>query len=66
MDCADAESALVRLFDDEPEGGVGRALWLHLAACANCRELLVDLLLVRALCRVVGGEWDKEKCGRVE
>ncbi len=57
MDCSDAELALARLFDDDLEILAARVLWLHLAACAGCREFLANLLLLRALCRVAQDEW---------
>ncbi len=58
MDCPDAEAALVRLGDNDLELVTAHALWLHLATCIECCELLAQLLLLRALCRVAEDEWE--------
>ncbi len=58
MNCADAEAALARLGDNDLELVTAHALWLHLATCIECCELLAQLLLLRALCRVAEDEWE--------
>jgi|GEM_PF-2883349 len=36
-----------------------RELFLHLAACRACRELLAQIFLLRAVCWVARGQWGK-------
>jgi predicted anti-sigma-YlaC factor YlaD len=57
MDCAETEGALPLLLNDDLEQLTARALWLHLAGCRDCRELLANLFLARALCRIAQREW---------
>ena len=56
MQCKEAEQVLCGLVDQEFPS-CKSALHLHLSACRDCRELLVDLLWVKAMCRVTRLQW---------
>jgi hypothetical protein len=58
MQCEEAELATSALFDRDL--GRARELFLHLAACCECRELLAQMLLLRAMCRVAQQAWERE------
>lgn len=64
MDCDDAESQLARLVDADLETKGARALYSHLDACANCRELFANILLVKVMCKAAWSVWGKQKTGQ--
>lgn len=59
MKCGESERELAYLFDDHRIVAGDRELRIHLAACADCRELFANSLLVRALGKVARGSWGR-------
>jgi hypothetical protein len=59
MKCGESERELACLFDDHRMVAGDRELRIHLASCADCRELFANSLLVRALVKVARGSWGR-------
>lgn len=57
MYCLDAEFALVCFLYDGLSEEVETALYDHLRGCIRCRQLLGDMLSLKAMERVAGGRW---------
>lgn len=55
MRCEEAELALSALFDRDLSQA--HDLFFHLAACRECRELLAQMFLLRAMGRVAKKYW---------
>ena len=65
MECEEAEELLAGIFDVEGSKAPTRELTAHVYACTGCRELLANLLMVRAMGRVARGLWGNSR-GRGE
>jgi hypothetical protein len=59
MRCADAEFLLSQFMDSDCDEQAAQELNLHLKICGSCSEIIANLLLVRAICRVARGQWGK-------
>ena len=65
MECADAELVLSRFLDGDWDGSSVPELGLHLSWCEDCRELIANLFLVQAICRVARVKWGETKTCQV-
>ena len=65
MRCADVEFLLAQLMDGDCDEQAAQALRLHLEMCRSCNEIVSNMLLVRAICRVARGQWGKKKACQV-
>ena len=65
MQCDDAEQILAEVFDASLDSENASQLHFHLEDCADCRDLLADLLLLRAVEGIVSGDWEKRKTFQV-
>ena len=59
MRCIDAELILPLLFDGDLDEASARILRSHLYACGECRELFSNMLLVKAMGRVMRRQWGR-------
>ncbi len=65
MQCADAEILLSVVRDGNRDESSARELRAHLNVCRNCRDVLANLLLVKAMCRIARGQWGKTETCKV-
>ena len=61
MRCSDADFLLSQFLESDCDVQAAQELRLHLKICQSCSEMIANLLLVRAICRVARGQWGKKQ-----
>jgi hypothetical protein len=61
MECVKVQEALLNFYYSRSGDSPTAMLNAHLMQCVECREMLTELVLVRAMARVARDEWGRTR-----